>query len=436
MKLLLGLDPNTYTAMVTGDPPRVPYSHDRTLLLMGHEALAKGHSVYASEGIQGLWDGRVRRIKNIFPGWSYEEAELTPSSLDALVSAGVDQLTIKKRLPRTKLIGVLSALHMFESPGLHGPSYSYNLFRALRDHVDLVITLNERMKETLETLAWWLGNVDVRDRIVVVPLSISRAQVDELDGKFNRTNIRRDMNLATTDTLFVNAGGAWGWTDCDTFLEAVCRYLEAKGSGVRVYFSGITQEKNYEYNPVAENIKNIMSNNPSMFADKITDKAPIYIERNWSTGGKDIWKALIAGDVGIHVNKNTFESWQSHRVRFIDYLHAGLSILSTRGDLTSSRSKECCFFSNSGDVESYLGALNEIRSTPANVVSRKAAALRARNERLSNLTIGPVIDMIENLKINIIDMNSESEWYFDELVNSEGKEFANLIRRRIHTERA
>jgi hypothetical protein len=367
--------------MANGEPPRVPYSHDRNLTLLGHEALELGYDVYVSSGVHGIFRNDLRHVSMVAPHWAYEDARADASSFDCVVSAGIEQLHVRDLFTNAKIVGVLPALHMFESPSFHGPAYVYNFVKALREHVDFAITLNARMAETLSILSVWLARFDLGERLIIAPLGFSE---DQLPPVGVRTELRNDgrssMNLSQNDVLFINAGGAWGWTDTDTFIDAMCRYSVFKEHNMRVYFSGITQPDNPDRNDVAVNIQKLQTDYPQLFKSSLADEGIIYIERDWAKGGKDVNRLLYAADIGIHLNKASFEAWQSHRVRFIDYLSAGLPILSTGGDSTSAANAEACLFCNSGDINSYLSVFEQITSQPDLLAEKRKAASQRRKQ--------------------------------------------------------
>jgi hypothetical protein len=431
MRVLLALDPHTYNAMMEGRPPRVPYSHDRNLTMLGHEALALGHEVYVSSGIHGIWHEPLRRITQILPYWSYEATELDTTTCDCVVSAGIEQLRIRTAFPRAKIVGVLPALHMFESPSLHGPKYVYNFLSALREDVDFVITLNQRMRETLLMLAAWLSRIDISDRVLVAPLGFSESQFDLSESLSDlRREAREMMQLGNDDVLLVNAGGAWGWTDNDTFIDALCRYSVLRKHNIRVYFSGIVQPDNLDKNEVAENLAKLERDYAQFFAQTASEGNIIYIEKDWAKGGREVGRILQAADAGIHLNKDTFEAWQSHRVRFVDYLAHRLPVLSTRGDLTSELNSEACFFCKAKDIDSYFGVFDELSGNLDALRARKRAAAKARRKYNTATVLRPIWDHIESTPLR--ESSLMEDWFFDVFRGEEAVRLSEELSFRIN----
>jgi hypothetical protein len=195
--------------------------------------------------------------------------------------------------------------------------------------------------------------------------------------------------------LIVNAGGAWNWTDCDTFLEAAC--LEAmRGGRIRVYFSGLSQPDNHEPNTVRDRIVGLMAEYPACFGERMAQRRPITVEMEWARGGRDIAMMLRAGDLGLSVSKDGFETWQSHRVRVIDYLGAGLPLLASGDDLLSAGFCDPRLRAMPGSVDSYRDILRSLEDGRLHDLSvlRETTLRRARENLDGEAIYRRVLDHI------------------------------------------
>ncbi len=373
-KALLILDMHTFDEMHAGEIPIIPYSHDRNVLLMAHVVARRNIELFVCCGPDGARERKYRRVARVYPRWEFTRdfvADPHDIAFDLVVCAGIEALVMREHFPDAKLVGILPALHMFEAPGLFRPKFVFNFIQSLRTHIDFIITQNARMREAIVFISHWLARWDPADRVFEARLGLSRDMESVVDVtstayRSQRADGRRRLRLGEDDVLIVNAGGAWNWTDCDTFMEAVClhwRQNQHRGGGrVRVYFSGITQPDNHEVNRVRDRILELLVQYPECFSNEMGDGRPIYIERDWSRGGRDIHTFLQAGDLGLSVNKVGFEGWQSHRVRIVDYIGAGLPLLAAGDDLLTREFCEPRFRAVSGSIDSYLEILAAIES--------------------------------------------------------------------------
>ena len=368
-RALFVLDMHTFDEMRAGEIPIIPYSHDRNVLLMAHVVARRNIELFVCCGPGGARERKFRRVSRVYPRWAFTpDFVADPESIDfdLIVCAGIEALILRAHFPQAKLVGILPALHMFEAPGLFRPEFVYDFIRSLKQEIDFIITQNARMRETIVFICHWLARWDPSERVFTARLGLSRDMESVLDVngqayRKQRAEGRRRLRLGANDLLVVNAGGAWNWTDCDTFLEAACLHAR-QGGRVRVYFSGITQPDNHEINHVRDRIETLLQQYPECFSNEMGDGRPIYIERDWSRGGVDIHAFLKAADLGLSVNKVGFEGWQSHRVRIVDYIGSGLPLLAAGDDLLTAEFCRPSLRAVPGSIESYLGILRELEA--------------------------------------------------------------------------
>ncbi len=379
-KALFVLDMHTFDEMRPGEIPIIPYSHDRNVLLLAHVVARRHIELFVCCGPDGARERKYRRVSRVYPRWEFTRefvADPRDVAFDLIVCAGIEALVMRQHFPEAKLVGILPALHMFEAPGLFKPKFVYDFIQSLRREIDFIITQNSRMREAIVFICHWLARWDPSDRVFTARLGLSRdmESVLDVDGKAyrgQRAEGRRKLRVGEHDLLVVNAGGAWNWTDCDTFLEAACLHFR-QGGRIRVYFSGITQPDNHEVNRVRDRILELLAQYPECFSNEMGDGRPIYIERDWSRGGRDIHTFLMAGDLGLSVNKVGFEGWQSHRVRIVDYIGAGLPLLAAGDDLLTGEFCQPQFRAVPGSIQSYLDILQALEAGGA---ARTAALKR------------------------------------------------------------
>jgi len=278
------------------------------------------------------------------------------------------------------------------------------------------------MRETFVAMCKWLAKVDFSHRVIVAPLGFSKDEARCNYDSLSRNKHRVELGLAPDDVMFINAGGAWGWTDTDTFIEAFCLFSQSCPHKFRVYFSGIKQENNSDANLVAEKIYRLADTYPRLFSDQPgSETSPIYLERDWARGGKEVAHHLAIADIGINLSKSGFEAWQSHRVRFIDYLAYGLPVLNTQGDYGSELNAEACFSCESESLESYMSVFERLHTRRGFLTEHRAGAEKCRVRYMAERLVPPVLKMIEQSEPRNVGKESKEEWFLEDLVKSEMK---------------
>ncbi len=430
-KALFILDMHTFDEMRAGEIPIIPYSHDRNVLLLAHVVARRNIELFVCCGPDGAHERKFRRVARVYPRWEFSrEFVVDPQeiSFDLIVCAGIEALIMRDLFPEARLVGILPALHMFEAPGLFKPKFVYNFIQSLRHQIDFIITQNERMRETIVFLCHWLARWDPSQRVLTARLGLSRDMESVADVASDaylarRAEGRGRLRLGDEDILIVNAGGAWNWTDCDTFLEAACLHFR-QGGRTRVYFSGITQPDNHEINRVRDRILELLAQYPECFSNEMGDGRPIYIERDWSRGGRDIHTFLQAGDLGLSVNKVGFEGWQSHRVRIVDYIGAGLPLLAAGDDMLTCEFCRPNLRAVPGSVQSYLDILRELEAGGRpQIASLKQEVVQEHRATLDGDVIyGRAIDTIMAMPRRSAEEIGGLERNFLELIEQQSEE--------------
>lgn len=389
--ILFLLDWRCFDSLKNGSYPVLPYSHDKNLLLFAHEALKQGDSVWFARTLSEAQQTTVSKVTSIFPVFVAEPGELRPRDVHIVTSAGVEQLDVRPIFPDAKIVAVVPALHMIESPLLFTGEHPLRWVSAVRDHIDFFVTQNARMKDILRMLCQWLGRWDPDERILVAPFGYAIEQLKKSD---DRDVARRKLGLAADDILVVNSGGAWSWTDCDTTLEAFVRYLDKANSRIKFYFPALRQPDNLEPNAVADTIERMMKKFPRLFSSKLSARSRICIESSWSVGGRALPTVLDAADLGLCVSKGGFESWQSHRVRFVDYATHGLPALSTPC-LLSEKFLTSSVIVKPEAIGSYLNAFDFIDNFSEKLSEMKLSLLEERKFLSSDNTYAPALKKIK-----------------------------------------
>lgn len=408
--MLFLFDQRCFDALRPGHAPRVPYSHDLNLIQFAHEALRSGAKVHFARTLGAALSGQVLSVEKLFPRLHARPVQMDMRDADFVFSSGIEQLNVRGAFPKAKVVAFAPAMHMIEAPFDQTPQNIISWINAARYHIDYFITQNDRMKDILRVLVHWLARWDPSDRILVAPLGY--APEDEINAADVQA-VRSRLGIGPKDVLIANAGGAWPWTDCDTLIEAAMEFFRRRpNSRLRFYFPGLTQKDNRQANNVVKRIRAMQKANPDFFGKEISDGKPITIEGDWIAAGKRLPDILAASDIGLSVNRETLEGWQSHRVRMIDYAAKGLAIIATSESELFERLKPGIFAVHAEDLSSYLAVFEklELRAeevVPAKKIAVQKAAMSLRTDRtyqsvLRKILVGETRDTT-NLEASVID---------------------------------
>lgn len=264
------------------------------------------------------------------------------SKISALFSVHAEHLRLKTHLGKQTIgVHMLPAHYLVENPLLFNHEDIERIVEGLRDHTDLFVFQNERMLNTAEVLYGILARWTGKKRAIICPLGI--------DSPINRSKLRADarnrLNFKNEDVVLLNSGGIYKWSDFNTFLIAFCELVESGHQNLKLIISGFSQENNFDHLDYINQTKRILAR----FANTVEKN--ILIAESWKTGGDMMGLYLSAADIGLNVNPNSLETWQSHRVRNMNYLKYGLPILNSGNSLIGEL--EMCLNAEPGNIDSY-----------------------------------------------------------------------------------
>lgn len=155
--------------------------------------------------------------------------------------------------------------------------------------------------------------------IGIVPFGLSKTP-----PKKNGPGFREKFNLRKKDKIFVWGGGIWNWFDPLSLIHAMAE-LRKKRDDMHLVFMGIEHP------------------NPNLPKMQMCQKA-IALSKDLNLYNKNVhfnfgWipynerqNYLLDAEVGISTHFNNLETRYSFRTRMLDYLWAGLPMISTEGD--------------------------------------------------------------------------------------------------------
>lgn len=132
------------------------------------------------------------------------------------------------------------------------------------------------------------------------------------------------QGIDTTDKVILWGGGIYNWFDPLTLILAM-KILAARRPNVRLLFLGVTHP-----NPVFNEFE--MAMKARALSDELgMTNETIFFNQTW-VDYDDRVNYLLDADLGVSTHFSHLETAYSFRTRILDYLWAGLPIVSTEGD--------------------------------------------------------------------------------------------------------
>lgn len=194
---------------------------------------------------------------------------------------------------------------------------------------DFIVCASEKQRD------FWLGHLgslgrispatydadpSLRSLIDVVPFGVS----DDPPLQ-TRHAIRGTVDgITTDDKVIIWGGGVYNWFDPLTTIRAI-HELSSRHASVKLFFLGMTYP-----NPAVRGSS--MARRAMQLSDELgLTGTHVFFNEDW-TDYADRINYLLDADVGISTHFDHIETAFSFRTRILDYLWAGLPIVTTRGD--------------------------------------------------------------------------------------------------------
>jgi glycosyltransferase involved in cell wall biosynthesis len=193
-------------------------------------------------------------------------------------------------------------------------------------------------------------DTSLRDVIDVVPFGIDRNPPEHA-----RTVLRGVVpGIGEQDRIVLWGGGIWNWFDPLTVIRAV-ELLGRTRDDIRLFFLGTAHP-----NPRIEEMA--MTGRAIALADelRVRDRSVIF-NLGWVPYA-EIGSYLLEADVGVAAYFDDIETRFAFRTRLVDYIWAGLPMVTTRGDTLSELVEENGLGRTvaPGDVEGFAAALEDL----------------------------------------------------------------------------
>jgi glycosyltransferase involved in cell wall biosynthesis len=172
--------------------------------------------------------------------------------------------------------------------------------------------------------------------------------------------------IGDRDRVLLWGGGIWNWFDPLTLIRAVARLAERRDD-VKLYFLGVQHP-----NPETEEMG--MAQQAVEMARElgVLDRA-VFFNFGW-VPYEERSNYLLEADLGVSAHYDNLETRFAFRTRMLDYLWAGLPIVSTDGDVLSElvRERELGRVVSERDVDAWTGAIEELIDDHATYEAAKA----------------------------------------------------------------
>jgi glycosyltransferase involved in cell wall biosynthesis len=156
--------------------------------------------------------------------------------------------------------------------------------------------------------------------IAVAPFGISSQPPVQ-----NRHAIRDSIpGISRDDKVIIWGGGIYNWFDPNTLIRAVAK-VSAKHSNIRLFFMGVKHP-----NPDVPEMEAVVAARGVAEELGLTNKN-VFFNENWVAFDQR-QDYLLDADLGVSTHFQHVETTFSFRTRILDYLWAGLPIITTAGD--------------------------------------------------------------------------------------------------------
>lgn len=152
------------------------------------------------------------------------------------------------------------------------------------------------------------------------------------------------------DIVLLWGGGLWEWFDPMMAVKAMS-LVRRKRSDIKLFFMGVKR-------PNSAVTTSHTAEQTIALADELRLTNELVFFNDW-VAYEDRENFLLEADIGLNVHRDNLETRFSFRTRMMDYLWAGLPIISTEGDPLSDlvKGKQLGMTVPCGDVESLAQAI-------------------------------------------------------------------------------
>jgi len=250
---------------------------------------------------------------------------------------------------------------------------------------------------------FWLGQLSALGRInplsydedptlcsliAVVPFG-----VEEAPPVHARPAVRGVVpGIGTEDELLLWGGGVYNWFDPVTLIEAV-GVLSSRRPRLRLLFLGMRHP-----NPDVPEMRAARAARARAAELGLTDRV-VFFHEEWVPYA-DRGSYLVEADVGVSTHLDHVETQFSFRTRVLDYVWAGLPVVTTRGDALADlvESDGLGLTVAAGDAVALAGALDRLLTDDRLAASCRAAAAAAVPRLWWSVALEPLVAFVRDAR--------------------------------------
>lgn len=222
--------------------------------------------------------------------------------------------------------------------------------------------------------------------IAIAPFGISGA-----DPVQSRHAIRDTVpGIAADDKVIVWGGGIYNWFDPETLIRAVARVGE-RHDDLRLFFMGVKHP-----NPDVPEMEAVSRSRALASELDLLDRS-VFFNNSW-VPYEERQDYLLDADLGVSMHFQHVETTFSFRTRILDYLWAGLPIVTTEGDSFGDlvAAEELGASVPERDVDALADALERLLYEAGPREIARANVARVREEFRWSRTLAPLVEFCRN----------------------------------------
>ena len=164
--------------------------------------------------------------------------------------------------------------------------------------------------------------------------------------------------IAAGDKVILWGGGIWNWLDAPTLIAGLPLILQQRDD-VKLFFMGVKRP-----NP---NLAKMKAVDQAIALSKELGLYERYVFFNDWVPYEERQNYLLEADIGVNLHLDHIETRFAFRTRLLDYVWAGLPILSTSGDVLSEvlAAQDLAYLVAPGDIDGVAQAILSMLSNPA-----------------------------------------------------------------------
>jgi GT2 family glycosyltransferase/glycosyltransferase involved in cell wall biosynthesis len=225
-------------------------------------------------------------------------------------------------------------------------------------------------------------NSDLDALIAVAPFGISATP-----PVHKRPAIRGVVpGISESDKIVIWGGGIYNWFDPITLIKAIGRLAEARPD-IRLFFMGVTHP-----NPAVPEMEAV-SEARQLSRELGLEGKHVFFNEAW-VPFDERQNYLTEADLGVSAHFQHIETTFSFRTRILDYLWAGLPIVTTQGDSFGDlvALEQLGASIPERDEDALVAALDRFLYDPNAIRSARENVSRVREDFLWSSTLAPLIE--------------------------------------------